>query len=130
MGHVSLITLAIADRVLIQIEDECGGLPPGEVEHLFRLFEQQGADRTGLGLGLAISRQGVEDSGGVIHVRNLPGRGCVFTVDLPGGTDSQRPEFTSQLIGAVFGTSIVKFIGEGLLASDKLAARMNPFRRT
>jgi hypothetical protein len=48
----------------------------------------------------------------------------------PGGTDSQRPEFTSQLIGAVFGTSIVKFIGEGLLASDKLAARMNPFRRT
>jgi signal transduction histidine kinase len=84
MGHVSLITLAIADRVLIQIEDECGGLPPGEVEHLFRLFEQQGADRTGLGLGLAISRQGVEDSGGVIRVRNLPGRGCVFTVDLPG----------------------------------------------
>jgi len=69
--------------VQIQIEDECGGLPPGEIEHLFRLFEQRGADRTGLGLGLAISRQGVEESGGAIRVRDLPGKGCVFTVDLP-----------------------------------------------
>jgi signal transduction histidine kinase len=82
-GQVSLKTLATADRVQIQIEDECGGLPPGEVEHLFRLFEQRGADRTGLGLGLAISRQGVEESGGAIRVRDLPGKGCVFTVDLP-----------------------------------------------
>jgi signal transduction histidine kinase len=82
-GQVSLKTLTTADRVQIQIEDECGGLPPGEIEHLFRLFEQRGADRTGLGLGLAISRQGVEESGGAIRVRDLPGKGCVFTVDLP-----------------------------------------------
>jgi signal transduction histidine kinase len=82
-GHVSLKILTTADRVQIEIEDECGGLPPGEVEHLFRLFEQRGADRTGLGLGLAISRRGVEDSGGAIRVRDLPGKGCVFVVDLP-----------------------------------------------
>jgi signal transduction histidine kinase len=82
-GHVSLKTLTTVDRVQIEIQDECGGLPRGEIEHLFRLFEQRGADRTGLGLGLAISRQGVEDSGGAIWVRDLPGEGCVFTVDLP-----------------------------------------------
>ena len=82
-GHVSLRTLPTADRVQIEIEDECGGLPRGEIEHLFRLFEQRGADRTGLGLGLAISRQGVEDSSGTVRVRDLPGKGCVFTVDLP-----------------------------------------------
>jgi signal transduction histidine kinase len=82
-GHVSLKTRTTVDRVRIEIQDECGGLPPGEIEHLFRLFEQRGADRTGLGLGLAISRQGVEDSGGAIRVRDLPGEGCVFTVDLP-----------------------------------------------
>ena len=82
-GHVSLTTTATADRVLIEVEDECGGLPPGEIEHLFRMFEQRGTDRTGLGLGLTISRQGVEDSGGSIYVRDLPGKGCVFTVDLP-----------------------------------------------
>jgi signal transduction histidine kinase len=42
-----------------------------------------GGDRSGLGLGLAISRQGVEQSGGMIHVRDLPAKGCVFTIDLP-----------------------------------------------
>jgi signal transduction histidine kinase len=82
-GHVSLKTDTTVDRVLIEIEDECGGLPAGKIEELFRMFEQRGADRTGLGLGLAISRQGVEQSGGAIHVRDLPGKGCVFTVDLP-----------------------------------------------
>ena len=82
-GHVSLKTHATAEHVLIEIEDECGGLPDGEVEHLFRMFEQKGADRTGLGLGLAISRQGIEDSGGTIQVRDLPGKGCIFIVDLP-----------------------------------------------
>ena len=82
-GHVSLDTHITDDRVLIEIEDECGGLPAGTAEGLFRMFEQRGDDRTGLGLGLAISRRGVEDSGGSIRVRDLPGKGCVFTVDLP-----------------------------------------------
>ena len=82
-GHVSLKTLIADDCVRVEIEDECGGLPAGEIEHLFRMFEQRGTDRTGLGLGLAISRQGVEDSGGQITVRDLPGKGCIFTVVLP-----------------------------------------------
>lgn len=82
-GHVSLHVRATVDRVEIAIEDECGGLPVEKSELLFRLFEQHGSDRTGLGLGLAISRRGVEDSGGTIDVRDLPGKGCVFTVSLP-----------------------------------------------
>ncbi len=72
-----------AERVLIEIQDECGGLPGGNVNELFRPFEQRGADRTGLGLGLAFSRWGVEANNGRIYARNLPERGCVFTVDLP-----------------------------------------------
>jgi hypothetical protein len=34
-------------------------------------------------LGLSISLKGVKASGGEIRVRDLPGAGCVFTVDLP-----------------------------------------------
>jgi len=82
-GHVSLRTVATADRVRIEIEDECGGLPAGKIEDLFRVFEKRGTDRSGLGLGLAISRKAVEANGGTIDVRDLPGHGCVFTVDLP-----------------------------------------------
>jgi signal transduction histidine kinase len=36
-----------------------------------------------LGLGLAFSRWGAEANHGRIYARNLPGLGCVFTVDLP-----------------------------------------------
>lgn len=71
------------ERVLIEVEDECGGLPGANPEDLFRPFEQQNADRTGLGLGLAFSRWGAEANHGRMYARNLPGRGCVFTVDLP-----------------------------------------------
>jgi signal transduction histidine kinase len=71
------------ERVLIEIEDECGGLPGSDTDDLFRPFEQRGTDRTGLGLGLAFSRWGAEANLGRLYARNLPGRGCIFTVDLP-----------------------------------------------
>jgi hypothetical protein len=54
-----------------------------KAEDLFRPFEQLNAERTGLGLGLAISRRGVEANGGRLTVRNIPDKGCVFTVDIP-----------------------------------------------
>jgi signal transduction histidine kinase len=82
-GLVSLIASATPNRVLFDVQDECGGLPKGNPEDLFRPFEQQGADRTGIGLGLAICRKAAEANGGVIHARDLPGKGCVFTMDLP-----------------------------------------------
>jgi signal transduction histidine kinase len=80
---VTLRAGASAERVLIEIEDECGGLPDGNADDLFRPFEQRGADRTGLGLGLAFSRWAVEANNGRIYARTVPERGCVFTVDLP-----------------------------------------------
>jgi len=67
-GHVWLRTHATAAMVFIDIEDECGGLP-----------------RSGLGLGLSISRKAVQLNGGEIRVRNVPGKGCIFTVELPRG---------------------------------------------
>ena len=82
-SHVILRTRATADRVLIDIEDRCGGLPPGKAETLFRSFEQRATDRSGLGLGLGICARGAGINDGVIRVRNHPGTGCVFTVDLP-----------------------------------------------
>jgi signal transduction histidine kinase len=80
---VTLRVGASVDRVLIEIQDECGGLPGGNVNDLFRPFEQRGADRSVLGLGLAFSRWAVEANHGRIYARSLPDRGCVFTVDLP-----------------------------------------------
>ena len=74
---------ASAERVLIEIQDECGGLPSGDIRELFRPFQQRGSDRTGIGLGLAFSRLGVETNNGRLYARNLPDRGCVFGINLP-----------------------------------------------
>ena len=82
-GRVSLAAHPESDRILIEVQDECGGLPEGKAEQMFRPFEQLGAERTGVGLGLPLSRRGVEANGGKLYVRSLPGVGCVFTVDLP-----------------------------------------------
>ena len=84
--HGTTVVLRVrtsADRVLIEVQDECGGLPTGDAEDLFRPFEQRGADRTGVGLGLAFCRWAVEANDGRIYAHNLPDAGCVFTVDLP-----------------------------------------------
>jgi hypothetical protein len=80
---VTLSVDASDERVRIAVRDECGGLPTGGVDELFRPFEQRSANRTGLGLGLAFSRWGTEANRGRISARNLPAEGCVFTVDLP-----------------------------------------------
>jgi signal transduction histidine kinase len=80
---VTLRVVASDARVFIEIQDECRGLPGENVDDLFRPFAQRSADRTGLGLGLAFSRWGVEANNGRIYARNLPDRGCIFTIDLP-----------------------------------------------
>ena len=80
---VTLRGSATSDRVLIEVEDECGGLPDGDVNNLFQPFEQRGADRTGVGLGLAICRRGAEANNGRLYARNLPDHGCIFSIDLP-----------------------------------------------
>jgi signal transduction histidine kinase len=81
--EVSLNAYAAADRIRIDVEDHCGGLPPGAVEDVFLPFKQSGEDRSGLGLGLAICRRSVEANNGVLSVRDVAGSGCIFTIALP-----------------------------------------------
>ena len=80
---VTLNAYAAADRILIDVEDHCGGLPTGAAARMFLPFRQSGHDTSGLGLGLAISRNSVKAISGELRVRDVPGRGCVFTIDLP-----------------------------------------------
>lgn len=83
-GSEVMLTSATSDgRIRIEVQDECGGLPEGKSAELFHPFEQRGSDRSGLGLGLAYSQWAVVANGGRLYVRNLPGSGCVFIVDLP-----------------------------------------------
>lgn len=44
---------------------------------------QRSTDRTGMGLGLSIARKSIEADGGTLSVQDVPGTGCIFTIDLP-----------------------------------------------
>jgi signal transduction histidine kinase len=82
-SRVLLEVRATDDHVCIDVEDRCGGLPPGSSEVMFLPFTQLGDDRSGIGLGLPIARRSVQADGGQLSVRDKPGKGCVFTLQLP-----------------------------------------------
>jgi len=82
-GHVSLITRVTKDRVLLEVADECGGFPTGKAETLFRPFTRGATDGSGLGLGLSIALSATQANLGELKFRDVPGKGCVFTIDLP-----------------------------------------------
>ena len=75
-----------ADRAIIEVEDQCGGLGTATPSDLFKPFEQHNHDRDGLGLGLTIAQRAIELHDGTIDVENLPGDGCIFRITLPAGT--------------------------------------------
>ncbi len=82
-SEVTLRAYAEAERVFIDVQDHCGGLPAGSSEQMFKPFTQGSEDRSGLGMGLSIARRATEAEGGTLTVRDLPGTGCVFTMSLP-----------------------------------------------
>jgi len=72
-----------AGQLHLEVQDACGGLPPGKVEQAFAPFVRLNKSEDGFGLGLAIAKQAVDAHGGSIRVQNLPGKGCIFVLDLP-----------------------------------------------
>jgi len=82
-GRITLRARCEGGRVLIEVEDECGGLEKNEAEPTQSFGDRRRSDRSGLGLGLSITRRAVKAIGGEVHTRNLPGRGCIFAIDLP-----------------------------------------------
>lgn len=82
-GTVVVRVRTYAGRLLVEVEDECGGLPPGTLERLFAPHVQANQNRAGFGLGLSIAKQAIDAHGGTIQARNLAPKGCVFMLDLP-----------------------------------------------
>lgn len=82
-GNVWIRAFEEETDAVIEIEDQCGGLPEGMPDKLFEAFVKNGKDRSGMGLGLSIARRAVERNRGHLSVLDKPGHGCIFTVRLP-----------------------------------------------
>lgn len=71
----------------IQVKDEGIGIPRRMQTRLFRKFEQVHDTTTldvgGTGLGLAICKGLIEAMGGELSVQSAPGRGSVFSIEIP-----------------------------------------------
>jgi signal transduction histidine kinase len=82
-GSLTVRLECVNDRLHLEIEDTGTGIPPELLVHIFDPWVTTKAQGKGSGLGLTIARQVVASHGGTIRVENRPGRGAVFTIDLP-----------------------------------------------
>ena len=75
-------------RVAVRVRDTGVGIAPEQQEAIFSPFTQIGRTYsnpgTGVGLGLAISRELARTMGGELTVESEVGAGSTFTLELPG----------------------------------------------
>ena len=92
-GRVSVSVDEYASRVVLSVRDTGRGIEPSLLARVFEPFHQGGdaREKAGLGLGLSIVRRLVEAHGGTVRAESAgPGRGAVFTVELPAAS-AERP---------------------------------------
>ncbi|PWT98842.1 MAG: hypothetical protein C5B53_06210 [Candidatus Melainabacteria bacterium] len=86
-GHILVRSFANepAGRAMIEVVDEGPGIAPEFQREIFEKFKRSSTDKSksGVGLGLAISKLFVEAHGGIIGVDSTPGKGSRFWVELP-----------------------------------------------
>jgi light-regulated signal transduction histidine kinase (bacteriophytochrome) len=69
---------------VFEVRDNGAGVEAADLERIFRPFERlKGGERTGVGLGLTISRAIVERHHGRMWVESKPGDGATFFFTLP-----------------------------------------------
>jgi signal transduction histidine kinase len=81
-GHIHVRGNLVGDQIVVEVEDECGGLSDSKLD-LFKPYAQANLNKEGLGLGLTIAKRAITLNKGVIEVKNLPSKGCIFKITLP-----------------------------------------------
>jgi two-component system, NtrC family, sensor kinase len=80
-GEIEIATRTGSERLRLTVIDNGPGIPERDFAKIFEPLYTTKPEA--LGLGLTISRTVVSRLGGTISVRNVPGRGAAFTVELP-----------------------------------------------
>ncbi len=85
-GTIKLGCKKDGEFVAYSVQDSGEGIDPEETPHVFERFyksHRSSGDRTGFGLGLAITKNIVEIHNGTVEVESVVGEGSTFTVRLP-----------------------------------------------
>jgi signal transduction histidine kinase len=86
-GSVSIAIAPDTNGVEVRVVDTGAGIAAADVPRIFDRF-YKGADSSGSGLGLTISRRLVEAHGGTIRAESQRGQGTTITFTLPGAPGS------------------------------------------
>jgi signal transduction histidine kinase len=85
-GDVEIRLSANGENIVVEVEDQGIGIAKENLPRIFDRFyhlERSGDDLFGgIGIGLAITRQVIEQHHGSLNVRSEPGRGSTFTITL------------------------------------------------
>jgi signal transduction histidine kinase len=90
-GKVTVRLRRVDDRLRLEVEDTGSGIPSDLLAHIFDPWVTTKEQGKGSGLGLSITRQVIASHGGTIRVDSGPGRGALFTIDLP-AAQGVRPQ--------------------------------------
>lgn len=88
-GEIRISATKTPESVVVKVQDTGPGIAPEIRNRLFQPFVTAGK-RSGLGLGLAFSRQAVVDHGGDMWEDSSEGQGACFSFRLPGSNGDSR----------------------------------------
>jgi signal transduction histidine kinase len=93
-GIIGVTASAEAPFVVLHVKDTGEGIDPAELPHVWQRFYQASSANArahgGLGLGLALVKELVEEMGGSVAVESRPGEGSCFTVRLASAPEAKR----------------------------------------
>ncbi|MGB0370514.1 MAG: ATP-binding protein [Opitutales bacterium] len=82
---IALGATFIEGKIQIKISDAGTGIPEQNLERIFEpnFTTKNSSQHFGLGLGLALSKEIIEQYGGTLSAKNIPESGACFTIELP-----------------------------------------------
>lgn len=83
--HVEVRAESHGKKIRMIVCDEGIGIPPEHHERIFQVFERlhSSSKYPGTGIGLAIVKRGIQRMGGSIALQSEPGKGSIFTLEVP-----------------------------------------------
>lgn len=118
-GKILLGCRRLGDRVRIEVWDTGIGIAGAQLPHIFEEYYRD-PERGGFGLGLAIVRRLGEILDHRVDVRSTPGKGTVFSIEVP---RARTYAGASELVRAPESDSGRPFRGTILIIEDEMSVR-------